>query len=379
MTTKLNSWEDLNCDMNLLRGIYSYGFEEPSSIQKQAILPMLTKRDIIAQAQSGTGKTGAFTIGTLGQIDTSNKNIQAIILTPTRELSKQTHSVLNELGKLMKGLKVTLLVGGTSIDDDIAELKKRPQIIVGCPGRINDMVRRKRLNLGSVSVVVLDEADEMLSKGFKEQIYNIFFNLDEENVQIALFSATMSQDLIDLSKKLLRDPIKILVKSEALSLEGIGQYYVLQDADNQKMDTLKDLYNSISVSQCIIYCNSLRRVIDVFENLKQEGFPVCCLHSDQSREERERAYTEFKSGMYRVLVSTNITARGIDIQQVSTVINYDIPKDVHTYLHRIGRSGRWGRKGVGINFITSKDIKKLREIERYYNTEIKELTTDVFK
>jgi translation initiation factor 4A len=379
MTDKLNSWEDLNCDMNLLRGIYSYGFEEPSSIQKQAILPMLSKKDIIAQAQSGTGKTGAFTIGTLGQIDTSNKNIQAIILTPTRELSKQTYTVLNELGKLMKGLKVTLLVGGTSIDDDIAELKKRPQIIVGCPGRINDMVRRKRLNLGSVSVVVLDEADEMLSKGFKEQIYNIFYNLDEENVQIALFSATMSQDLIELSKKLLRDPIKILVKSEALSLEGIGQYYVLQDADNQKMNTLKDLYNSISVSQCIIYCNSLRRVIDVFETLHEEGFPVCCLHSDQSREEREKAYTEFKSGMYRVLVSTNITARGIDIQQVSTVINYDIPKDVHTYLHRIGRSGRWGRKGVGINFITSKDIKKLREIERYYNTEIKELTTDVFK
>lgn len=379
MTTKLNSWEDLNCDMNLLRGIYSYGFEEPSSIQKQAILPMLSKRDIIAQAQSGTGKTGAFTIGTLGQIDTSNKNIQAIILTPTRELSKQTHTVLTELGKLMNGLKVTLLVGGTSIDDDIVELKKRPQIIVGCPGRINDMVRRKRVSLGSVTVVVLDEADEMLSKGFKEQIYNIFYNVDEDNVQIALFSATMSKDLIELSKKLLRDPMKILVKSEALSLEGIGQYYVLQDTDSQKMDTLKDLYNSISVSQCIIYCNSLRRVIDVFDTLKKEGFPVCCLHSDQTREQRETAYTEFKSGMYRVLVSTNITARGIDIQQVSTVINYDIPKDVHTYLHRIGRSGRWGRKGVGINFITNKDIKKLREIERYYNTEIKELTTDVFK
>ena len=376
--SELNSWEDLKCDMNLLRGIYSYGFEEPSSIQKKAILPMLTNRDILAQAQSGTGKTGAFTIGTLGQIDLESKTIQAIILAPTRELSKQIYNVLQNIGKMMKDLKVTLLVGGTSIEDDVNALKKIPHIIVGCPGRINDMIRRRKVNFKNVKVIVLDEADEMLSKGFEDQIYNIFHIVNEESVQIALFSATLSQDLIKLSKKLLRNPEEILVKSESLSLEGITQSYVLLDSDSNKLGTLKDLYSNISVSQCIIYCNSVKRVIDVYESLKSENYPVCCLHSDQTRDEREQAYMEFKSGKFRVLVSTNITARGIDIQQVSTVINYDIPKDCHTYLHRIGRSGRWGRKGMGINFITQKDIRKLREIERYYHTEICELQLSFF-
>ena len=369
-TSELNSWDDLECDMNLLRGIYAYGFEQPSSIQKKAIPSMLKNKDIIAQAQSGTGKTGAFTIGTLGQINTESKNIQGLILSPTRELSKQIYDVLSNIGKMMTGLRMQLLVGGTSIEEDVNELKKVPHIIVGCPGRINDMLRRKKMNVSNVKVMVLDEADEMLSKGFKEQIYNIFYQLNEDAVQIALFSATLSSDLLDMSKKLLREPEKILVKSEALTLEGISQYYVLLDDEKAKYLTLKDLYSSINVSQCIIYCNSLRRVIDLYDNMRNEGYPVCCLHSDQEREERELSYKEFKSGKYRVLISTNITARGIDIQQVSTVINYDIPKDAHTYLHRIGRSGRWGRKGVGINFISNRDIKKLREIEKYYSTQI---------
>ncbi len=369
-TLELNSWDDLDCDMNLLRGIYAYGFEQPSSIQKKAIPSMLKNKDIIAQAQSGTGKTGAFTIGTLGQINIKSKSIQGIILSPTRELSKQIYDVLSNIGKMMSGLRLQLLVGGTSIEDDVNELKKIPHIVVGCPGRINDMLRRKKMNVSTVKVMVLDEADEMLSKGFKEQIYNIFYQLNEETVQIALFSATLSSDLLEMSKKLLREPEKILVKSDALTLEGISQYYVLLDDEKSKYLTLKDLYSSINVSQCIIYCNSLRRVIDLYDNMREEGYPVCCLHSEQDREERELSYKEFKSGKYRVLISTNITARGIDIQQVSTVINYDIPKDTHTYLHRIGRSGRWGRKGVGINFISNKDIKKLREIEKYYNTQI---------
>lgn len=368
--TELNSWDDLDCDMNLLRGIYAYGFEQPSSIQKKAIPSMLKNRDIIAQAQSGTGKTGAFTIGTLGQINVENKSIQGLILSPTRELSKQIFDVLSNIGKMMKDLRMQLLVGGTSIEEDVTELKKIPHIVVGCPGRINDMLRRRKMNVKNVKVMVLDEADEMLSKGFKEQIYNIFYQLNEDAVQIALFSATLSNELLDMSRKLLREPEKILVKSEALTLEGISQYYVLLDDDKAKYLTLKDLYSSINVSQCIIYCNSLRRVIDLYENMRNEGYPVCCLHSEQEREERELSYKEFKNGKYRVLISTNITARGIDIQQVSTVINYDIPKDAHTYLHRIGRSGRWGRKGVGINFISNKDIKKLREIEKYYSTQI---------
>lgn len=376
--TDINSWDDLNCNMDLLRGIYAYGFEQPSSIQKKAIPHLLNGRDIIAQAQSGTGKTGAFTIGTLGQIDTTLNNIQGIVLSPTRELSKQIYTVFNDIGKMIKNIRIQLLVGGTSIEDDVHELKSIPHIIVGCPGRINDMIRRKKIAIANTKLVVLDEADEMLSKGFKDQIYNIFRQCNEDNVQIALFSATLSNELLDMSQKLLRNPEKILVKSEALTLEGISQAYVLLENESNKYSTLKDLYSSFSMSQCIIYCNSLKRVIELYDNMKNEGYPVCCLHSEQDRDNREQAYKEFKNGKYRMLISTNITARGIDIQQVSTVINYDVPKDAHTYLHRIGRSGRWGRKGIGITFITSRDIKRLRDIEKYYNTTICELQTNFF-
>lgn len=373
----ISVWDDLKCNIDLLRGIYAYGFEEPSSIQKKAIVPFMEGKDIIAQAQSGTGKTGAFTIGTLCRTDTEQNETQAIIMAPTRELSKQIYDVLSNMGKMMKNLKLHLLVGGTSIESDVTVLKTNPHIVVGCPGRINDMIRRKRLHTSNVKCIVLDEADEMLSQGFKEQIYNIFRALNEDTVQIALFSATLSNELLEMSRRLLRDPEEIYVKSDELTLEGITQAYVMLENEHQKYDTLKDLYALISVSQCIIYCNSVKRVIKLYNDMKEESFPVCCLHSDQSREDREVAYQNFKSGKYRVLISTNITARGIDIQQVSTVINYDVPNDSHIYLHRIGRSGRWGRKGIGINLITQRDIKKLREIEKYYHTEINELTDEM--
>ena len=380
--TELDDWDGLisyKCDMNLLRGIYAYGFEEPSSIQKKAIIPILEGKDIIAQAQSGTGKTGAFTIGTLAKINTSEMTTQAIIISPTRELSKQIYSVINELGKMITGLNSTLLVGGQAIDEDITNLKSIPHVIVGCPGRINDMIRRRKINISNTKIIVLDEADEMLSRGFKDQIYNIFQKCDEESVQIALFSATLSQELMALSQSLLRDPIRILMRSEQLTLDGINQKYVLLETDDDKYETLKRLYSNFSSSQCIIYCNNVKRVIDLYNIMSEEGFPVCCLHSDQDQTVRTKYYDDFKSGRYRVLISTNITARGIDIQQVSTVINYDIPKDEHTYLHRIGRSGRWGRKGMAINFILSKDIRRLRTIEGFYKTEISELKDEDIK
>ena len=373
----ITTWDDLNCNIDLLRGIYAYGFEEPSSIQKKAIIPFMEGKDIIAQAQSGTGKTGAFTIGALCRVNTDDNETQAIIMAPTRELSKQIFDVLTNMGKMMKTLRLQILVGGTSIESDVTTLKTNPHIIVGCPGRINDMIRRKRLKTNTVKCIVLDEADEMLSHGFKDQIYNIFRAMDEETLQIALFSATLSNELLEMSRRLLRNPEEIYVKSDELTLEGITQAYVMLENEQNKYDTLKDLYGVISVSQCIIYCNSVKRVIKLYNDMKKESFPVCCLHSEQSREERDVAYQNFKTGKYRVLISTNITARGIDIQQVSTVINYDVPNDSHIYLHRIGRSGRWGRKGIGINLITHRDIKKLREIERYYHTQIDELTDDM--
>jgi superfamily II DNA/RNA helicase len=250
--------------------------------------------------------------------------------------------------------------------------EKVPHIIVGCPGRVFDMIRRRHINANKLKLVILDEADELLSSGFKEQVYNIFQYLNK-NVQLALFSATLPENIYSITDKFMRNPIRISVALERLTLEGIKQYYVALDDDRQKYVTLKDLYQFISVSQCIIYCNSVKRVSDLYEAMKSDNFPVCCIHSSMDKAEREKAFAEFRSGAARVLISSNVTARGIDIQQVSIVINFDVPRDVHTYIHRIGRSGRWGRKGTGINFITRRDIQKIKEIEQYYACQIDEL------
>jgi len=369
---EFTSWDELKIKNELLRGIYAYGFEQPSPIQQKAILPMINKNDIIAQAQSGTGKTGCFAISALEIVNMDSQEVQVIVLSPTRELSYQTKAVIDHLGLYMNKLKTQLLIGGTPTDIDIKNLKEnKPQILVGCPGRIHDIMRRKYINNNNIKLIILDEADEMLSAGFKEQVYNIFQYLSND-IQITLFSATMPPTLYNLTEKFMRSPIKISVKQEQLTLEGIKQYYIKLEDDSQKYDTLKDLFSIYSVSQCIIYCNSIRRVSDLYDAMTQDGFPVCQLHSNLDKTERLKSYQEFKNGTQRVLISSNITARGIDIQQVSTVINFDIPKDIHIYLHRIGRSGRWGRKGMALNFITRRDYKLLKEIENYYNTQIDE-------
>jgi len=369
----ISSWDDLDLHINLMRGIYAYGFEKPSPIQSRSIYPIINGKDVIAQAQSGTGKTGCFTIASLQMVDQNIDKTQIIIISPTRELSQQIKEVIDQISINMKKLKIKLLIGGTSTENDITELKNEvPHIIVGCPGRVHDMIRRNYINADDIKLLVLDEADEMLSTGFKDQIYNIF-EFMSVNIQVALFSATLPTELKLLTHKFMRDPIEILVKSEQLTLEGIVQYYIAVNNDVQKYETLKDIFSSISMSQCIIYCNSIKRVSELYDAMKQDDYPVCQIHSGMNKNERQESYKNFKSGKYRVLLSSNLTARGIDIQQVSTVINFDIPKCIHTYLHRIGRSGRWGRKGVGINFITRHDSKKIKEIEEYYNTSIEEL------
>ena len=367
------SWDELDVSSKLLRGIYAYGFENPSPIQKKAIKPIIMKKDLIAQAQSGTGKTATFTIGTLANVDVEEKTVQAIIISPTRELSKQTARVVEGIGAMIDNLTVQLLVGGTSIDEDVHNLKNNiPHVIAGCPGRIYDMMRRNTFDTKKVKIVVLDEADEMFSAGFKEQVFNIFQNFHND-IQVVLVSATLPDYIQPIINKLMRDPVRVTVKAEQLTLEGISQYYIGVEDDRQKYETLKDLYSVISVSQCIIYCNSLKRVGDLFDAMTEDGFPVCRIHSGMDKEERDHAFADFKSGKFRVLISSNVTARGIDIQQVSVVINFDIPNDIHTYLHRIGRSGRWGRKGVGINLITRRDSSKLKEIEGYYACQINEM------
>ena len=365
------NWDDLNLKEELLRGIYSHGFETPSPIQARAIGPITSEKDVIAQAQSGTGKTGTFSISCLQRIDETKKETQGLIMAPTRELAIQIHKVIVNLGDFLN-VNIKLLIGGTSMDTDIKDLEDKPHILVGTPGRVHDLIRRKKINSKTIKIMILDEADEMLSAGFKEQVYNIFQFLPN-NVQLCLFSATLPIEIQNLTEKFMRDPVKILVKTEAITLEGISQYFVAIENDNAKYETLKDLFAALSLSQCIIYCNSIKRVTDLTAALIKDGFPVGCIHSGMEKDERFVSYQEFVNGKTRVLISSNLTARGLDVQQVSKVINFDLPKDIHTYIHRIGRSGRWGRKGMGINFVTRRDVRKMKEIEQYYDTQINEL------
>ena len=374
---EINSWDDLDNDPDILRGIYSSGFERPSPIQKKAIKPIILGKDIIAQAQSGTGKTAAFGIGALSIVNVLDNFTQVLILSPTKELAKQTSSVIKQLGSMMNGLKIQTMYGGSPYEElNNFSDKNTPHIVCGCPGRVYDLMRREKIVSKKIKLVILDEADEMLSSGFKEQVYNIFQHFNND-IQVALFSATLPNNIFPIINKIMRNPVKICVKAEQLTLEGISQFYVAVDDDRQKYETLKHIYKYVSVSQCIIYCNSIKRVADLYDAMKEDDFPVCCIHSNMDKVERENSFKEFKNGKSRVLISSNVTARGIDIQQVSIVINFDVPKDIHTYLHRIGRSGRWGRKGVGINFITRRDIGKIKEIEGYYACEIKEMPVDL--
>jgi len=378
----IDSWDDLEIEPSILRGIYAYGYEKPSPIQKKAIKPIISGRDIIAQAQSGTGKTATFSIGALSRIDLEKNKTQVLILSPTRELATQTSKVISSIGNLMENskkepLRIHTVFGGASFEENSGfSNKNTPHIICGCPGRVYDMIRREKISIKFIKLIILDEADEMLSSSFKEQVYNIFQYLNNDT-QVALFSATLPESVFPVINKIMRDPVKISVKAEMLTLEGISQYYIAVDDDRQKYTTIQNIFSFISMSQCIIYCNSIKRVSDLYDAMREDGFPVCCIHRNMDSASREQAFTQFRNGSTRVLISSNVTSRGIDIQQVGIVINFDLPKCVHNYLHRIGRSGRWGRKGVGINFITRRDISKIREIEAHYATQIQEMPADL--
>ena len=374
---EIQSWDELELNSNLLRGIFAYGFEKPSPIQQKAIKPIILRKDVVAQAQSGTGKTATFTIGALANVDTTINSTQVLVLSPTKELTIQTAKVFESLGSMLDGLRTQCVYGGSIIEEGSSFSNKNvPHVICGCPGRVFDMMRRDKIASKKIKTIILDEADEMLSAGFKDQVYNIFQYLNND-IQVVLVSATLPDSINDIIEKIMRNPVRISVKREMLTLEGIKQYYIAVDDDRQKYTTLKDLFSYLSIAQCIIYCNSIKRVQDLYEAMKEDEFPVCRIHSNMDRTEREFAFNDFRFGKSRVLISSNVTARGIDIQQVNIVINFDLPKCVNTYLHRIGRGGRWGRKGVGINFITRRDVVKMKEIETHYSTQISEMPAEL--
>lgn len=375
---EVKDFDDMDLKEELLRGIYAYGFEKPSKIQQRAVLPITTSKppsDVIGQAQSGTGKTATFTISLLQRIDTTKNELQGLVLAPTRELAQQIHKVILALGEYLK-VKVHACVGGTNVQEDMAILKEGVHVVVGTPGRVYHMISEEILNTETIKILVIDEADEMLSRGFKEQIYAIFKCLPED-MQVCLFSATMPPEVLEITQKFMREPIRILVKKEELTLEGIKQFYIAVQRDDWKLETLCDLYKTLTITQCVIFCNSKQRVEWLAKEMNERNFTVSCMHGDMEPDQRELIMKEFRSGSSRVLIATDLLARGIDVHHVSLVINYDLPRHKENYLHRIGRSGRYGRKGVAINFVSRDDVRSMREIERFYNTQIEEMPEDV--
>lgn len=371
----VDNFDNMDLKSDLLRGVYAYGFERPSAIQQRAIMPIITGRDCIAQAQSGTGKTATFSVSILQRIDTSVKKTQALILAPTRELAQQIQKVVVALGDYLN-VDCHACVGGTAVREDMAKLNDGPHVVVGTPGRVFDMINRGALKTEGVKMFCLDEADEMLSTGFKDSIYDIF-QLLPADTQVVLLSATMPVEVLEVTKKFMRDPIRILVKRDELTLEGIRQFYIAVEKEDWKLDTLCDLYETVTITQAVIFCSTRRKVDWLTSKLHEREFTVSAMHGDMDQTQREVIMKEFRSGSSRVLIATDLLARGIDVQQVSLVINYDLPASKENYIHRIGRGGRFGRKGVAINFVNTEDVKMLREIEAFYNTHVDEMPLNV--
>ncbi|GFP93823.1 eukaryotic initiation factor 4a-3 [Phtheirospermum japonicum] len=346
------SFDEMGIKDELLRGLYSYGFEKPSAIQQRAVVPVISGRDVIAQAQSGTGKSSMIALAVCQIVDSTSSEVQALILSPTRELAAQTEKVILAIGEYIN-VKAHACVGGISVGEDIRKLEHGVQVVSGTPGR--------------------DESDEMLSRGFKDQIYDVYRYLSPE-LQVVLISATLPNEILEITSKFMTDPVRILIKRDELALEGIKQSYVDVEREEWKFDTLCDLYDKCPIAQAVIFCNTKKKVDWLAANMRENNFTVSSMHGDMPQKERDAIMGEFRSGQTRVLITTDVWARGIDVEQVSHVINYDVPNNRELYIHRVGRTGRFGREGCAINFVKSEDIKILRDIEQYYSTQIYELS-----
>lgn len=367
-----DSFDNMGLPDKLLRGVYSYGFEKPSNIQQMAIVPIKDKNDILAQAQSGTGKTGAFTIGSMANVDVSLQRPQILILVPTQELAKQIYEVGKNIGSFLP-VVCYCATGGTPIREDIKAIENGAQFIVGTPGRIYDLMNRNILKTENVKTLILDEADQMLEDRFYKQVMCILEIGFPKTTHVALFSATMPQEVIDVANKLLVNPVRILLPPEEVSLSGIKQYYVDTEKEDWKYEALCDIYKQLNINQALIYCNKRQKAEWLADKLSSDGYPLLCIHGEMENNERRRRMEEFRTGKVRVLISTDLLARGIDVQQVSLVINFELPMNRENYIHRIGRSGRFGKKGVAINLLSESEKKTKEEIEKHYGTLMEEL------
>ena len=361
-------FDELNLDAKILRAVTDMGFEAASPIQAKAIPLEIEGKDIIGQAQTGTGKTAAFGIPLLQKIDPKNKKLQAVVLCPTRELAIQVADEIRSLAKYMHGIKVLPIYGGQEIVKQIRSLKDGVQVIIGTPGRVMDHMRRKTIKFGQVHTVVLDEADEMLNMGFLEDMETILSELPEER-QTVMFSATMPAAIAEIAKKFQKEPEIVKVVKKDLTVPKVTQYYYEVKPKN-KIEVMCRLLDMYAPKLSVVFCNTKRQVDELVLALQGRGYFAEGLHGDLKQVQRDRVMNGFRKGRTDILVATDVAARGIDVDDVEAVFNYDIPQDEEYYVHRIGRTGRAGREGKAFSLVVGKEVYKLRVIQRYCKTKI---------
>merc|ERR1739838_399543 len=367
--TKGNEFEDYCLKRELLMGIFEKGWEKPSPIQEASIPIAQSGRDVLARAKNGTGKTGAYSIPILDAIDTSKDYIQGMIIVPTRELALQTSQIAIELSKHL-GVKVMVTTGGTTLKDDIMRIYEKVHLVVATPGRILDLMEKKIADVNNCKILCLDEADKLLSQDFKGMLDRLISHLPEQR-QILLYSATFPLTVEHFMKKHMTEPYEVNLMDE-LTLKGITQYYAFVE-ERQKVHCLNTLFSKLEINQSIIFCNSVNRVELLAKKITELGYSCYYIHAKMQQANRNRVFHEFRNGATRHLVTSDLFTRGIDIQSVNVVINFDFPKNSETYLHRIGRSGRFGHLGLAVNLITHDDRHSLRRVEQELGTEIKSI------
>ncbi len=368
MEEKNVKFEDLGLSESVLRALDEYGYKEPTPIQVKTIPFIMEGKDVIGQSQTGTGKTASFGLPLIESIDVSLNKVQAIILCPTRELATQVTGELRKFTKYKEGVKVLAVYGGESIERQIKGLKQGVKIVVGTPGRVMDHMRRKTLKLDNVKMCVLDEADEMLNMGFEEDIETILKEVPSER-QTVLFSATMNKRILGITKKYLKEPKNIKIKVKELTVDRIEQIS-LEVKQAMKDDTVMRLIDLNNPTKAVVFCNTKRKVDDLIEKLKSNGYKAESLHGDIKQAQRDRIMKRFKTGEFQILVATDVVARGIDVDELELVINYDIPQEEEYYVHRIGRTGRNGNIGKAYTFVVGKEKSKIYSIQKYANTKI---------
>lgn len=371
------NFETLGLKENIVKGVYSYGFINPSDIQSKGIKVIMTGKNCILQSQSGTGKTGTYLLGTLQNIDENKKYIQSIIITPTRELAEQVYSVGKELSKY-SSIKITLCVGGTNIGNFKKEAKTS-HLLIGTIGRIYHMMEENVFDISKLVQVTLDEADNLLDKNYNTKVFELLDKLSDKT-QKCFLSATVNRNLKDKCKQFLDEPEMVLLRKEEVQVKAIKNFYLNTEKEENKFETLIDLYNLISTSHTMIFCNSINKIEFLSQELEKEGFPITTIHGGLTHEERNNIVKDFRDGKTRILLTTDLLARGIDIPEVKLVINYDLPKSHETFIHRIGRCGRFGKTGVSISFVKMddfKDKKNFESLKNHYAIEINETPENI--